>query len=316
MKKYRKNLPQLNGREFLTDGGLETTLIFHQGMELPHFASFDILNDPYGEAILKEYYENYIEIARKHGMGFVLESPTWRASRDWGYLLGYSAESLTEINHKAIAQLEQIRSSFEEEQMPMVVSGCIGPRGDGYLPDKMMSVSEALEYHSEQIRVLGETNADMISAFTINYSNEAIGMALAAMENQMPIVIGFTVETDGKLPSGESLKKAIDLVDKSTGDYPVYYMINCAHPTHFRSVLEIEGKWKNRIMAIRANASKKSHAELDQSDHLDSGDKCELARGYAELRKLLPNLKVIGGCCGTDHTHIEEICRSWFTDVA
>ncbi|MCK5281685.1 MAG: homocysteine S-methyltransferase family protein, partial [Cyclobacteriaceae bacterium] len=171
---------------------------------------------------------------------------------------------------------------------------------------------EAQNYHGEQIKTLSLTAADLVSAHTINYSNEAMGMALAAKENEIPIAIGFTVETDSKLPSGETLQEVIEKVDGITDNYPSYYMINCAHPSHFKEVLQKDGKWKNRIMAVRANASTKSHAELDESEHLDAGDSCGLAHDYSELKNLLPNLKVIGGCCGTDHSHIEKICEHWF----
>ena len=301
----------MNGKTFLTDGGLETTLIFQQGLDLPHFASFDVLTRPNGKEIIEDYLLDYIKIARKRKMGFVLESSTWRASKDWGYKLGFTSDSLDQVNVMAIAQLEDIRSKHEDHDSPMVISGCIGPRGDGYSPSVTMSVEEAKIYHGEQIKTLSLTAADLVSAHTLNYSNEAIGMSLAAKENEIPIVIGFTVETDGKLPSGETLQVALEKVDHATGNYPSYYMINCAHPTHFKGLLKSDRKWKERIMAIRANASSKSHAELDDSEHLDAGDKCALASEYSELRKLLPNLKIIGGCCGTDHTHIEEICAHW-----
>ena len=311
MSKYRHNLPQLNGKFFITDGGLETTLIYHLGMDLPHFASFDLLSSAYGQSVLKGYYEDYLKIAVKRKMGFVLESATWRASRDWGYLMGYTRESLAKLNHKAIEQLEQLRREYETHDLPIVVSGCMGPRGDGYQVENRMNAAEAKIYHEEQIKTLSMTSADLITAFTLNYINEAWGMTLAAMENNIPIVVGFTVETNGKLPSGESLQEAIETIDMETGGYPSYYMINCAHPSHFAAELRHGQPWKKRIMAIRANASKKSHAELDGSEVLDAGDKCELAIDYQELRKILPNLKVVGGCCGTDLTHVEEICMLW-----
>jgi len=311
MSKYRNNLPQLNGKYFITDGGMETTLIYHFGMNLPHFASFDLLTDPQGKSILREYYEAYLNIAVRHNMGFILESPTWRASRNWGYLMGYSSESLAKINKDAIVMLEEIRGEYDTREIPVVISGCVGPKGDGYAVGKTMNIIEATKYHEEQISILSQTSADMITSFTLNYIQEALGMTFAAIKYNMPIVLGFTVETNGKLPSGESLQEAIETIDKETGEYPTYYMINCAHPSHFEEELKNGDAWKSRIMAIRANASKKSHAELDESEHLDSGDACELAHDYQKLRNLLPYLKVIGGCCGTDHTHIEEICNFW-----
>lgn len=315
MKKFNIQLPQLNGKTFLTDGGMETTLIFHQGIDLPHFASFDLLSSPEGEEVLRDYYVRYLQIAKMYKMGFILESPTWRASSDWGYLMGYDAEGLRNVNIKAIELLRQLKEEYEDDHFPIIISGCIGPRGDGYSSQKRMNITEARHYHREQIITLHEAGSDLITSFTINYSTEALGIALAAKEIQASVVIGVTVETDGRLPSGESLERLIRMVDLATTNYPVYYMINCAHPSHFEHVLSGPSGWQSRIMAIRANASCKSHAELDESESLDPGDKHDLAKRYRLLRERLPNLNVIGGCCGTDHTHIEEICQHWNAHV-
>lgn len=309
MSKYRNNLPQLNGKMFLTDGGLETTLIFHHGLDLPHFACFPMIDDPIENLILEEYYENYLAISKRNKLGFILESPTFRSNPDWGFKLGYDLDVLNEINAKSIRQLLEMREKHEDEHTPIVISGCLGPRGDGYVTSSIMSVEKAKDYHKEQIQTFRGAGADMVTCFTMNYINEAYGITLAAKELEMPVVIGFTVETDGKLPSGESLQDAIEVIDAMTDNYPVYYMINCAHPTHFVHRLNQNENWISRIMAVRANASDKSHAELDECDHLDAGDKHDLAERYVELRNLLPNLKVLGGCCGTDHSHVEEICK-------
>ena len=309
MKPIISNLNQLKNKTFLTDGGLETTLIFHQGIDLPHFAAFDLLSYEEGKVTLKNYYLEYIRIAKKHKVGFLLESPTWRANLDWGYKMGYSPDSLNRINRIAIEQLHEIRNKHEDETTKMLISGCVGPRGDGYVPSDKMKASQAAIYHAPQIQTFKKANADMVSAITMNYVEEALGIVIAAKNANIPVVISFTVETDGKLPSGQSLKEAILQIDDITGCYPAYYMVNCAHPSHFKNVLETSENWLKRIHGIRANASTKSHAELDESEHLDHGDKHELAERYQELKKLLPNLKVIGGCCGTDHSHIEQICE-------
>ena len=310
MNQFNSNISELKENIFLTDGGLETTLIFQQGIDLPHFAAFDLLSYEEGKMILKNYYLDYIQIAKKNKLGFILESPTWRANLDWGYKMGYSHNSLDRINRIAIEQLHKIRIENEEDTTIMFISGCIGPRGDGYNPSIKMEIAEAEIYHSSQIQTFRKADADMISAITMNYVEEALGITNAAKNAKIPAVISFTVETDGKLPSGQSLGDAIKQIDDSSDSYPMYYMINCAHPSHFRDVLSKGDRWMERIHGIRANASSKSHAELDEAEHLDCGDKKELAEKYQELQKLLPNLKVIGGCCGTDHTHIEAICKA------
>jgi S-methylmethionine-dependent homocysteine/selenocysteine methylase len=307
MSKYREHLPQLDDRLFLTDGGLETTLVFHEGLDLPCFAAFDLLKDEEGIDILRRYYDRYVEIARAHGVGVVLESPTWRANADWGDRLGYDAATLADANRKSIGLMLEIRAATEHPSAPMVISGNLGPRGDGYQVEARMTAAEAQSYHARQIETFAQTDADLVSAFTINYVEEGIGIVRAAQAVDMPVVISFTVETDGRLPSGEGLDEAIGRTDTETGGYAAYYMINCAHPTHFCHVLDDGGKWRERIRGLRANASCRSHAELDDSTELDTGDPGELGTQYRKLRRILPRLTVLGGCCGTDHRHVQAI---------
>jgi S-methylmethionine-dependent homocysteine/selenocysteine methylase len=312
MPKYRKKLPQLySGVPFLTDGGIETTLIYREGLELPNFAAFILLQEDKGREALQRYYRMYASIATSHKAGFILESPTWRANHDWGAKLGYDSKSLADVNRMAIDLLVGIRQEYENEQSPMVISGCIGPRGDGYNPSSLMSVDEAERYHSEQIKVFADTDADMITAITMNYSEEAEGIVRAANEAGMPVVISFTVETNGSLPTGQSLESAITNLDRTTDNAPIYYMINCAHPSHFEAVLS-NGKpwWLDRIQGLRANASSASHTELDKATELDDGNPVELGGQYSQLVNRLKHLNVLGGCCGTDHRHIQEIAKA------
>lgn len=307
MTRYRHALPQLEGGIFLADGGLETTLVFHEGIELPHFAAFDLLRRDAGVAMLQRYFAQYVQIARDRGCGIVLETPTWRANRDWAARLGYDAAALREANFAAVDLLLEIRKQHETQQTRIVVSGNVGPRGDGYRPDSRMTVQAARDYHVEQIAAFAATEADMVAAFTMNYAEEAAGIALAAREHAMPLALSFTVETDGLLPSGETLAGAIEMVEQRSGGYPAYYMINCAHPSHFVRMLDALGALAARVRGIRANASRRSHAELDASTEIDIGDPDELSQDYAQLRSRLPALAVAGGCCGTDHRHIAKI---------
>lgn len=306
MPRYRHKLPQLQDQLFLTDAGIETTLIFHEGQDLPYFAAFDLLRTESGRQVLLKYFRSHANIAVEHGLGFILESATWRASADWAKLLGYSAEQLAQANHQAIAMLVGLRDVLESEFSPMVISGCVGPRGDGYDPGTVMSPTEAERYHSEQIASFAASEADLITAITMTNTNEAIGIARAAQAAGIPSVISFTVETDGRLPTGQPLGEAVQAVDAASNGAPAYYMINCAHPTHFDTVLE-PGDWMQRVRGIRANASTCSHAELDEAETLDDGNPAELGQQYAELRRRFPHINVLGGCCGTDHRHIQEI---------
>jgi S-methylmethionine-dependent homocysteine/selenocysteine methylase len=308
---HRASLPQLEGGLFLTDGGIETTLIFHRGLDLPAFAAFDLLKDEQGTDELRRYFKPYLELAARNRLGFVLESPTWRANPRWAEEIGYSPEELERMNRKAIALMEELRAEYGSDASPIVISGCVGPHDDGYDPDVQLTAEAAADYHATQIGTFAGTAADMVTAITMTYAEEAIGVTRAAEAAGLPAVISFTLETDGKLPSGQALGEAIEQTDAESGAGPAYYMINCAHPTHFERILDGAGEWRERIRGLRANASTKSHAELDEATELDEGDPADLGRRYAQLRERLPQLNVVGGCCGTDHRHVGQICSAW-----
>ncbi len=315
MAKYRNDLPLTKGGTFISDGGMETTLIFHEGIELPHFASFVLLAHEEGRQQLRRYYEPYLAIARERGVGFVLDTPTWRANPDWGVKLGYGPEALKEANRAAIRLLEELRAEWESEATPCVIAGTIGPRGDGYKAGAM-SAEEAQEYHSLQVAAFAEAGADIVAAYTLTSVDEAIGIARAAKAHGMPCSISFTVETDGRLVSGRRLGAAIEAVDAATGVSPLYYMINCAHPTHFASALNRGESWVGRVHGVRANASTRSHAELDEAEELDQGDPVDLGRRYRELRSSFPTMRILGGCCGTDHRHVAAVCEACLPPLA
>ncbi|MCH9695500.1 MAG: homocysteine S-methyltransferase family protein [Gammaproteobacteria bacterium] len=305
---YSEHLPQLNKQLCITDAGLETELVFIKGIELPEFASYHLLKSDAGTDQLLEYWCQFQDLASTRGLGLVIETATWRANADWGAKIGDSPEQLDALNRKSVRVLERMRERHPDTSL--IISGCVGPRGDGYSPASQMTSDEAREYHSMQIATLADTNVDLISGLTLNYIEEAVGLTRAAQEHGLPVVISFTVETDGRLPTGDSLEEAIKTVDAATGQGPVYYMINCAHPTHFDALFDGKEGWSRRLMGIRANASCMSHAELDESEELDDGSPEELGLQYRQLLDRLPHLTVLGGCCGTDFRHIEQICES------
>jgi homocysteine S-methyltransferase len=314
MSKYRNGLPQMNGETVITDGGMETTLIFHDGCDLPLFAAFGLMRTEEGRDRLKAYYRRYFDIARRNGVGFVLETPTWRASPDWGARLGYDAAALKAINASSVDFLEALRRKWETPGTRCVVSGCVGPRGDGYSPETLMTAEEAESYHAPQVRAFADSGADMVGVLTMTHAGEAAGIARAARAAEMPVAISFTVETDGRLPSGQALGDAVAEVDAASDRWPAYFMINCAHPSHFAGALDEGAAWTRRIGGLRANASTMSHAELDNAETLDEGDPAALGRDYRELLARMPWINVLGGCCGTDHRHIAAICGACVGD--
>jgi S-methylmethionine-dependent homocysteine/selenocysteine methylase len=296
----------------LTDAGLETVLVFEEGFDLPHFAAFPLVDSDGGQAAMRRYYTPFLELARDRNVPLVLSAPTWRANPDWARLLGYEDEELAAVNRRAIAFVEEVRDEVLEpsEREDVLVEACIGPRSDAYRPTLVMDAKEAERYHSLQVRALAETGCMSVSALTLTYPEEAIGVTRAATAAGLPIVVGFTVETDGRLPNGTSIEDAIVAVESATDGAPSAFMINCAHPTHFADALP-EGESRGRIRALRANASMLSHAELDEAEELDSGDPGDLAERYVSLRRELPGLEVLGGCCGTDIRHVTAICDAW-----
>jgi homocysteine S-methyltransferase len=310
MNRTPSRLPQLDGGWFLTDAGLETVLIFQEGIALPEFAAFVLLQSPEGRGRLRRYFRRFLELAAQApGAGFVLESPTWRAGFDWGAKLGFDARGMQQINRDAIALMQELKAEYAARvAKPIVISGCIGPRGDGYVAGAPMALDDAARVHQPQVDALTAAGADLITAITMTTSAEAIGVARAAARAGRPAAISFTVETDGTLPSGESLLQAIDAVDGDAAaaarEPPAYFMLNCAHPSHFERVLSSLGGRRSRLQGLRANASRRSHAELDAATELDAGNPLELGADYARLKAHWPSLNVIGGCCGTDHRHV------------
>jgi homocysteine S-methyltransferase len=311
-------LPQLQDRLFLTDSGLETTLIYREHLDLPAFAAFVLLETAAGRERLRAYFERHAAIARAHGAGFIAESPTWRANADWGRMLGYDADRLASINRAAIMQLSELRARAGARADTYVISGCIGPRYDGDDAAMRMGAREAQRYHDAQIQTFSDTPVDLVSALTIGSVDEAVGITRAAVRAGLPVVISFTVDTNGRLPSGTSIQDAILQVDVATDGGPTYYMINCAHPSHFGPAVQAGRRWPLRLRGLRANASRRTHAELDAATALDDGDPVELAVDYRRLVMALPQLSILGGCCGTDHRHlaaIAELCADLFEPI-
>lgn len=293
----------------LTDGGIETTLVFHEGIDLPHFAAFPLLDAPDGRAVLRRYFEAFFAVAREHGAAFHLDTPTWRASRDWGERLRYDRAALDRVNRDAVAFARELAAAAPD--LAVRVNGVVGPRGDGYVVDERMTAEEAHAYHADQVESFAAAGADVVSAITMTYPDEAIGFVRAAAGAGVPAIVSFTVGTDGSLPDGTPLAEAIEAVDGATGGVTEAFMVNCAHPTHFEHVLRRGGPWTERIGGLRANASTMSHSELDAAEELDPGDPEDLASRYLALRESLPRLSILGGCCGTDRRHVAAIASAW-----
>lgn len=308
--KYRSVMQDLLAHGiYLTDSGLETTLIYQDGMDLPCFASFVLIKEEAGRRRLQDYYRLHAQIALDHGVNFMLESVGWRASSDWGEKLGIGQQELDLLNTQSIQMLLSLRDELERPDSTMIVSGSLGPRGDAYQADSM-DVAEASRYHLPQIATYCAAGVDIVTAYTLTNAQEALGIVLAAKKVGVPVSVSFTLETDGRLPNGQSLAEAIAFVDNGSDRYPNHYLINCAHPVHFLDALRAHpAATCRRVRGARVNASKLCHADLDNSTSLDSGDSEELAGMMKTLREEFPWMNVLGGCCGTDHRHVRAIAQ-------
>ena len=309
MSIYRNRLPQLDGKLFLSDGGLETTLVHQEGLILPHQAAFTLLESEAGLDLLWHYFVRHVAIARDHGMGFILDTPTWRASSKWSTKLGVSEKRLDRIHKMAVELAKRIRDVHEAAGTPIVINGVIGPRDSGWSADRVMQAGWAYHYHEAQMQSFAQTAVDMVSAMTMTHVGEAIGLAMAARDCGLPIAISFTTRDDGRLPTGQKLGEAIVETDHALDGYPVYYLVNCAHPSHFAGELSSGGSWAQRVRGVRAHALRCGHVGFEKAPELDDGDPDELAEEYMALRKHLPWMNVLGGCCGTDERHLEVIAQ-------
>lgn len=298
-------LPRPATSPTVTDGGMETDLIFHHGVDLPEFAAFPLLDDEDGRRLLRDYYRGYADVAVQAGAALLLETPTWRANPDWGARLGYGAADLHRLNVSAVEFVAGIGDAYASSLPAVTIGGMVGPRGDGYRSDGDVDPDEAAEYHRPQLAAFAEAGADLATAYTLANAGEAVGVVRAARGVGLPVAISFTVETDGRLPDQTLLAEAVERVDAEAP--PDYFGVNCAHPQHLLPALAEPGGWQSRIRGLRCNASTASHAELDASPTLDDGDLDVFAAGHAELRSRLPWLTILGGCCGTDVRHVARL---------
>ncbi len=294
-------------RPFLCYTGIETDLIFNQGVDLPGFATFPLLETVKGRALLSKSYMAQVDLAREFGCGVMFESATWVANKDRSAAIGYGVSLLEQINMDAVQFIRELSDNVRD--VPIVLSAQVGPRGDGYKPNNQMDDDEAERYHAVQVAQLAKAKPDIVSAFTISYPEEAIGIVRAAQKHRLPVAISFTVETDGLLPTGMPLGEALDAVDAATDNYAEYFLINCAHPEHFLPNLD-DGPWMERLAGVVANASRCSHAELDEAIELDDGDPKELGAYFSMIRNAYPQMRIFGGCCGTDMRHMREIAKA------
>ncbi len=301
-------LPQQSGRLMTSADGFETWMQYVDGFTLRHFCGFELLNDPRGAACLRDYHRKIVEAAVANGFGVINEGLHYRASKDWGTLIGFSREGLEEINIRGIEFYRDFAREYGTPETPMIVSGAIGPKGDAHNIGRVPDAAEAEDYHADQILTMRKAGVDQVTAMTFSGVEEAIGFCRAAKAAELPVVVSFFVARGGRLKGGESLQEAITRVDAATDAAPAYFMINCTHPTEFEAGLAA-GAWTARLGGFMPNAVAAETLDLCRLGHLEDGDPDELGGQMAELARRFTHANVWGGCCGTDSRHIGQIAR-------
>ena len=299
--------PRAAGRLYLTEGGTETEVLYKWGFELPEFAMFPLLDDPKADSVIEGMFDRYFEAAEATGAGMLLNAHDYRASPDWASKLGYSAEQLTDFQHRVIGFLDAMRTKYRGRVDPVYVAGCIGPRGDAYGTGGEITEEEAEAYHAVQINNLKGTAADMVIAVTFSNIAEAVGVIRAAAAAKMPIGVSFNIGPDGRLRSGPTLAEAITATDAATEGKAAWFGTNCAHPIEFAPALADPGDWRKRLRYVRPNAAKTDKLALCKLGHLEDGDPVELGNEMAEALREFPSVDIVGGCCGTDERHLKEV---------
>ena len=299
----KRSLPHETAQKFLVFAATGTDLIFNRGVELPGFASFPLNEDPAARPVIVDQMRDLIKVAKQAGVGCIIDTLTWMANRDRAAPLGYDADRLAALNRDAVKMMRGLRDEYPDDDVLLAL--CIGPSRDPYARPEPMPVAAAREYHRAQIGSVSDLGVDLVNAYTFNQVEEAAGAVLAAGGYDLPIALSLVVETDGCLDNGQGLEDAIAEIDDLTDAGAAYFMINCAHPDHFSQVLT----GNPRLKGIVVNASRCSHAELDEATELDDGDPDELAAEVVRLVQAYPGLSVIGGCCGTDMRHLREMAR-------
>ncbi|PTU32273.1 homocysteine S-methyltransferase family protein [Stenotrophobium rhamnosiphilum] len=301
---------QKAGVLYMTEGGQETEIMFKFGHDLPQFAMYSLLDKPQALAELKAMYCRYLDASAKHGFVALMGGLDYRASPDWGSLLGYSREALAETQHRCIDFLRDVAKPYVDQLPGISYVGIVGPRGDAYSLNQTITAESAEDYHSVQLETLSKAGVDLVSAMTFNNIPEAVGLSRAAARVGLPLALSFTLDSTCCLKSGPSLKEAIEAVDTQAGDAkPTFYGINCSHPFEFEPAIE-PGAWFQRVRSLRPNAAKMDKISLCQLGHLEEGDPKELGELMGDIAKRYPHIDIWGGCCGTWETHLDEIARN------
>lgn len=268
-----------------------------------------------GRTALETICCQYLETGHRYDLPLLLSTPTWRAGRDRIAAAGLEGSDLNGDNFRFLAEL---RDRYGEYAKKVAICGLMSCRGDAYKPEETMTELAAAEFHQWQANALASAGVDLLLAATLPALSEAVGLARSQAITGLPYMISFVVRPDGTLLDGTSLHKAIITIDSTVSPPPLSYMINCTHASIFRSALLHKDNSsplvRERVIGILANTAALSPEELDASPDLVEEAPETFGRAVSSLYSEL-NLKVLGGCCGTDNRHIESLAQELYTLV-
>lgn len=300
--------PRLDDRIYITEGGIETEILYKWGFELPEFSMYPLLDNADAMKTIHAMFDRVFAAAAAHDAGIVLAGLDYRASPDWAEKIGYSRDQLDAFIHRNIAFLKGRREAHADRVRDVYIAATCGPRGDAYGTGGTITEDEAEAYHAFQIAASKAAGADLVIGITFNNIPESIGFVRAAQDVGIPVGISLTLTPEGVMRSGPSLQQAVEEIDAATDGAAAWFGTNCAHPVEFEPALN-GGAWTDRLRYVRPNASKMDKIALCKLGHLEDGDPEELGGQMADLKRRFPQADILGGCCGTDERHLGEIAR-------
>ena len=268
-----------------------------------------MIYDTIGKKILDKIYNQYISVAYKFNLPILILTPTWRANKERLELAGFKDKN---VNADCVKFLFDIRNKYGEFASKILIGAPMACKGDAYNPEEALLSDEAYNFHKFQVKKLSEAGVDFLLGSTLPASSEALGMAKAMAESNIVYILSFVIHPNGKLLDGTSLNETISVIDNSVSPKPIYYMLNCVHPTHCMSAINNELNntevIRTRLKGLQANGSAMSPEELELLEKTSSQSPSIWGKKMIDLY-LNSNLKILGGCCGTNHHHIKSIAR-------
>ena len=298
-----------SGRPILTEGAMVERIRRHPAVRLdPDIAHAGLIYSAEGRKTLGDIYRQYLSIGQRHNLPMLTLAPTWRANPERTARAGCGP--VDKLNSDCVEFLKEICTEFGAYQERLYVAGLLGCRHDAYKPAEALNADAAEQFHAPQVKALAASRVDFIKAATLPAVSEALGIARAIAQTGIPCVLSFVIRPDGNVLDGTPLQKAVAQIDNETDQAPIFYMVNCVHPSVFMEAMSTEtgsdGNLSERVIGFQGNTSSKSPEELDNLPYLDTTAPEPFAELMLRIHRTL-GTRILGGCCGTDNRHVEMV---------